>query len=127
MNFQVNPGDPSYTGDFVFEATCTYYRAKPGAVTASGNNVDPEKVRTGKHRWIAVSRDLHEYLEFGDTVQIMSSTQTTLSGEWVVYDLMHPRWKRKIDFLVYPGTQLWSPHKVIVKKKNKRKPGTQSP
>lgn len=77
----------------------TYYHAKTGAYTASGARVNSAKVKNKEHRWIAISRDLRKEFKFGDTV-VISSKLHGLNGKWVVRDLMHQRWRNRIDFLL---------------------------
>lgn len=87
--------------------------------TADLSYVEPEKVESGEHRWIAISRDLKEKFKFGDTVIVNSSDIPKLNGEWVVKDLMNKRWTMKIDFLmIAPGFD--QPHFVTIKKKKRR-------
>lgn len=99
----------------------TYYYAKKGGVTASGKKVIPEKVKSGYHRWIAISRDLRYQYNFGDTVIIKSIDCPNLNGEWIVQDLMPAKWKNKIDFLVHKDNieemRFYNPHEVKMRKK----------
>ena len=67
-------------------------------ITASGFEVS--RTNPKKHRVIAVSRDLKKKLRFGDKVRITGIGK--LSGVYVVRDLMHSRWKKKIDILINP-------------------------
>lgn len=64
---------------------------------------------------------MREIFQYGDTVLIESETCPLLNGEWIVYDLMGPRWKNKIDFLLHKSEidsiGFWKPHKVVLKKK----------
>lgn len=104
------------------ECISTYYYAVSGAITASGKKVNPEKVKTNEHRWIAISRDLRKIYNYGDTVIIESKECPILNGEWVINDLMHKKWKNKIDFLVHPEKiktiGFNKPHNIkIIKKK----------
>lgn len=103
------------------EYLSTYYYAVHGAITASGKNINPEKVRTKEHKWIAISRDLQGKYNYGDTVIIESFYCPELNGEWVVNDLMHRKWKNKIDFLVHPKEikkmRFDKPHNIKMKKK----------
>ena len=103
------------------EYLSTYYYAVSGAVTASGKNINPEKVKTKEHKWIAISRDLRSTFNYGDTVVIESIECPDLNGEWVINDLMHQRWKNKIDFLVHPeeikNMKFTKPHNIKMKKK----------
>lgn len=109
--------------------TATFYYARSGSITADGSKVLPEKVKTGEHRWIAVSRDLRKSGEFnfGDTVIIESQECPGLNGEWIVKDLMGPVHTKRIDFLLHreeiKDLEFWMPHKVMmVSKKDSLNP-----
>jgi 3D (Asp-Asp-Asp) domain-containing protein len=67
-------------------------------ITASGFRLS--KTNPKKHRVIAVSRDLKKKLRFGDKVRVTGIGK--LSGVYVVRDLMHSRWRKKIDILINP-------------------------
>lgn len=106
---------------YFIEPLATYYYAKKGAKTASGDKINPEKVRTGEHRWIAISKDLKKQFKIGDTVIIISKYCPELNGEWVILDYMASKWKNKIDFLVHQKTirsiGFKKPHRVKMRKK----------
>ena len=96
----------------------TFYYARSGSITADGSKVHPEKVKTGEHRWIAVSRDLRRSgkFNFGDTVLIQSKK-----------DLMGSKHTNRIDFLLHheeiDSLKFWMPHRVeIVNKKDSLNP-----
>jgi len=57
-----------------------------------------------------VSRDLKRKLRFGDKVRITGIGK--LSGIYVVRDLMHSRWKRKVDILINPTDKQTKFHKA---------------
>ena len=67
-------------------------------ITASGFKLD--SLEPGKHRIIAVSRDLKEIFKYGDRVRVEGIGK--YDGEYVVRDLMHSRWESKIDILINP-------------------------
>lgn len=52
------------------------------------------------HRWIAISRDLKEFYNFGDAILVLGTKDGIYDGIWIVNDLMNKRWEKKIDFLV---------------------------
>lgn len=68
-------------------------------MTASGFRID--SLRPKKHKIIAVSRDLKKKLKFGQKVRIEGIGKW--DGIYRVEDLMHSRWKNKIDILINPG------------------------
>lgn len=69
--------------------------------TASGFKLDSSYVHS-KHRVLAISRDLLEYLSFGDKVLIEGAG--LYDGVWFVHDLMNKRYISAIDFLTDIGT-----------------------
>jgi 3D (Asp-Asp-Asp) domain-containing protein len=68
-------------------------------LTASGFKINPNNPK--KHRIIAVSRDLKRKYKFGQRVKITNAGK--YNGEYVIRDLMHSRWKNKIDILINPS------------------------
>jgi 3D (Asp-Asp-Asp) domain-containing protein len=68
-------------------------------LTASGFKINPRNPK--RHRIIAVSRDLKRKYRFGQRVRITNAGK--YNGEYVVRDLMHHRWKNKIDILINPS------------------------
>ena len=81
-------------------------------ITASGITLDT--INAGKYRYIAVSRDLaEEGFTFG--TRVMISGTGTHDGIWVVEDLMHQRWEKRIDFLSDADAPLnrWSDVKIL--------------
>ena len=87
-------------------------------ITASGFKINPNNPK--KHRIIAVSRDLKRKYKFGQKVKITNAGK--YNGEYVIRDLMHPRWKNKIDILINPSdkhTKLRRVKMYRVEKKNK--------
>lgn len=69
--------------------------------TASGFLLD--SINPKKHRVIAVSRDIKRKVKFGQRVRVAGIGK--YDGIYVVRDLMHPRWKKKIDILINPGEE----------------------
>lgn len=69
--------------------------------TADGSRINKKK--PGKHRWVAVSRNLLRKwggkIEFGDTLQVKGISKK-LDGIYVVRDTMTRRLKNRIDILV---------------------------
>jgi len=87
-------------------------------ITASGfklNAINPKR-----HRIIAVSRDLKRKYKFGQKVRIEGAGK--YNGIYTIRDLMHHRWKNKIDILINPSdkhTKLRRIKMFRVEKKNK--------
>jgi 3D (Asp-Asp-Asp) domain-containing protein len=87
-------------------------------VTASGFKINPNNPKS--HRIIAVSRDLKRKYKFGQKVRIEGAGK--YNGIYTIRDLMHHRWKNKIDILINPSdkhTKLRKIKMFRVEKKNK--------
>lgn len=69
--------------------------------TASGFKLNPEFNHL-QYRILAVSRDLLEIFEYGDSVLV--SGTTGFDGWWYIHDTMNKRYKNTVDFLTDPGT-----------------------
>lgn len=65
-------------------------------LTASGFKINPNNPK--RHRIIAISRDLKRKYRFGQKVRITNAGK--YNGEYVIRDLMHHRWRNKIDILI---------------------------
>jgi hypothetical protein len=80
--------------------------------TADQSKINRKKLRRGELKWLAVSRDLHRRyggaLEFGDTVKVRSLS-TGKTEKWVVRDLMHRRFRSRVDFLLPIGKKYREP------------------
>lgn len=86
-------------------------------LTASGFKINPNNPK--KHRIIAVSRDLKRKYRFGQKVKITNAGK--YNGVYVVRDLMHPRWKKKIDILINPSDKHTKLRRVKMYKVAKKK------
>lgn len=82
-------------------------------ITADGSKINLSKLKAGKLRWIAVSRDLLRHYDYGDTVLVVSENKN-ISGRWVIHDTMNSRFKQKIDFLMHPGSSIVIPRNVTI-------------
>ena len=76
--------------------TATIYNR--GRQTASGKWLDQKNPK--RHKIIAISRDLIEQFNFGDSVFIIGANE--YDGIYAVEDLMNKRWKKRIDILINP-------------------------
>lgn len=81
-------------------------------ITASGFTLD--SVNPKKHRVIAISRDLREKFGFGDKVKLENAGK--FNGIWFIRDLMHKKWKKRIDILINPNEIQTSLPDVIIAK-----------
>ncbi len=79
----------------------TFYYPSYGSHTASGDRINASKVKTGEHRWVALSNDMFKRYGFSinDTIYVNSTNNPTVNGYWVVKDKMGGR--KKIDFLMH--------------------------
>jgi 3D (Asp-Asp-Asp) domain-containing protein len=87
-------------------------------ITASGFKLNATNPK--RHRIIAVSRDLKRKYKFGQKVRIEGAGK--YNGIYTIRDLMHHRWKNKIDILINPSdkhTKLRKIKMFRVEKKNK--------
>lgn len=86
-------------------------------LTASGFKINPNNPK--RHRIIAVSRDLKRKYKFGQKVKITNAGK--YNGIYTVRDLMHPRWKKKIDILINPTDKHTKLRRVKMYKVQKKK------
>ena len=72
-------------------------------ITADNSEIDLKKLKQGKLKWVAVSRDLlkNGVVKYGDRVKINCKEDPTLSGVYIVHDTMHPRWTKHVDILAH--------------------------
>lgn len=81
----------------------TMYYTSYGTHTASGDRVNAARVKAGKDRWVALSRDMFRAgYKMNDTILVNSTVNPMVNGLWVVKDKMAGR--KKIDFLVHRST-----------------------
>ena len=74
--------------------------------TADNSEIDLKKLKQGKLKWIAVSRDLLEKYNYGDTVEVYSYDDPSINGIYIIHDTMHPRWTNRIDILTAEGEDM---------------------
>lgn len=95
--------DPSLTNR-TFEVLATKYNPVPEQcdsdylTTADNSKIDTIKLNRHELKWIAVSRDLLNHFNYGDTI-LVDSENENLNGEWVIKDTMNRRFTNRIDFL----------------------------
>ncbi len=96
----------------------TVYNAVPSQtdstplITASNKKIDADN--PGKHRWLAVSRDLEAFgFTFGAEVCVENAGE--MDGIWHVEDRMNKRWTKRIDFLVNKEMKYGKWENVIIK------------
>ena len=117
---------------FTTHVTVTTYNAvrsqcdKTPTITADGTRIDHKKLKNGKQRIVAISRDLLHEIPLGSTISIEGH------GRYVVRDTMNPRFNHCIDILQHPSKENFKKEKIKVelvekpakktKKKTKKKP-----
>ena len=67
-------------------------------ITADGSEIDSTSIN-----WCAVSQDLLDYFDYGDTIYI-SVGDTLYDGYYEIHDCMNPRVRNYIDILIPPGS-----------------------
>ena len=110
---------------FTTHVTVTTYNAvrsqcdKTPTITADGTRIDHKKVKNGKQRIVAISRDLLWAIPLGSTIFIDGY------GYYVVRDTMNSRFNHCIDILQHPSKKNFKKKKIkikLVKKPTKKKP-----
>ena len=101
----VTPAIPTTITNFT--VTASVYFPEPNQtdstpfITADGSKISKKNPK--KHRWIAVSRDLHARwggeLNYGDSL-LVTGVSENMDGIYIVKDVMNRRMKNKIDILV---------------------------
>lgn len=69
--------------------------------TADNSKIDLAKLKDGKLRWIAVSRDLLKKFPYGTKVYVWIAPNHPYNGVWRVKDTMNARYTNRIDLLTY--------------------------
>ena len=84
-------------------------------ITADNSKIDMAKLKQGKLRWVAVSRDLLKSgkVKYGGKVKINCKEDPTLSGVYTVHDTMHPRWKKHVDILAHQDARTTGMYKEV--------------
>lgn len=71
-------------------------------ITADGSKIDPNKLKQGKVKWIALSRDMLKRwggsYDYGEKVKI-TSNNPEINGIYEIHDTMNARYTNRIDFL----------------------------
>ncbi len=71
--------------------------------TASGRIIDTNKLRSGKLKWVALSRPLLKRFggrfRYGDSIILTNAG--ALNGKYMVVDCMGPQYRYKVDILVH--------------------------
>ena len=110
---------------FITHVTITTYNAvrsqcdRSPLITADGTKIDHRKVKSGKQRIVAISRDLLYAIPLGSIIDIEGY------GRYEVRDTMNSRFKHRIDILQHSSKKNFKKDKIKIKlvrkpiKKNK--------
>ena len=110
---------------FTTHVTITTYNAvrsqcdRSPLITADGTKIDHRKVKSGKQRIVAISRDLLYAIPLGSVIDIEGY------GRYEVRDTMNSRFKHRIDILQHSSKKNFKKDKIKIKlvrkpiKKNK--------
>ena len=84
-------------------------------ITADNSEIDMAKLKQGKLKWVAVSRDLlkNGKVRYGGKVKINCKEDPTLSGVYTVHDTMHPRWTKHVDILAHQDNRTTGMYKEV--------------
>jgi len=109
---------------FITHVTLTTYNAVASQcdntplITADGTKIDIEKLKRGKIKYCAVSRDLLRYIPLGSVIHIEGH------GYYEVRDTMNKRFNHYIDILQHKSQKNFKKEKIrveVVKKPKKKK------
>lgn len=112
---------------FTTHVTITTYNAvrsqcdRSPLITADGTKIDHRKVKSGKQRIVAISRDLLYAIPLGSIIDIEGY------GRYEVRDTMNSRFKHRIDILQHSSKKNFKKDKIKIKlvrkpiKKNKNR------
>ena len=110
---------------FITHVTITTYNAvrsqcdRSPLITADGTKIDHRKVKSGKQRIVAISRDLLYAIPLGSVIYVEGY------GRYEVRDTMNSRFKHRIDILQHSSKKNFKKDKIKIKlvrkpiKKNK--------
>lgn len=104
------------------QVTVTQYHPVEGQcsdnplITADGSKIDLRKLKDGRLKWIAVSRDFinQGHLKYGDKVKISGPRE--ISGIYTIHDTMNKRFRKRVDILTSPNKPAGLWHGVEIKK-----------
>lgn len=100
---------------FTTHVTITTYNAvmsqcdRSPLITADGTKIDHRKVKSGKQRIVAISRDLLYAIPLGSIIDIEGY------GKYEVRDTMNSRFKHSIDILQHSSKKNFKKDKIKIK------------
>ena len=105
-----------------YKVTATVYNPVSGQcddsplITADCSKIDLEQLRSGELKWVALSRDLLEYFNYGDKIYIHSKSDPSINGIYEVHDTMNIRYTNYIDILKPVDQKYGKWNDVVIKK-----------
>ena len=107
----------SYGGkqQFITHVTITTYNAvrsqcdRSPLITADGTKIDNNKVKSGKQKIVAISRDLLYAIPLGSIIDIEGY------GRYEVRDTMNSRFKHRIDILQHSSKKNFKKNNIKIK------------
>lgn len=108
---------PKKKDKFITHVTLTVYNPEKSQcdltplITANGTKIDLKKLKDGKLKYCAVSRDLLWCLPYGSTINIEGF------GEYLVVDTMNERFNHHVDILQHKNKPIFKKTKVKIIKK----------
>ena len=100
---------------FTTHVTITTYNAvrsqcdRSPLITADGTKIDHRKVKSGKQRIVAISRDLLYAIPLGSVIYVEGH------GKYEVRDTMNSRFKHRIDILQHSSKKNFKKDKIKIK------------
>lgn len=70
-------------------------------ITADLSEINLDRLKENRLKWVAVSRDLLKKYKFGSRI-ILETGDESIDGEYEVHDTMNPRWTNRVDILIHP-------------------------
>lgn len=100
IKYKLNIPKPYYELDATYYRPNIYECDSTPLITANNSFIDTNKLKQGKIKWIAISRDLITQIPLGSTVYI-ENDNCSIEGVYKVMDKMNKKHKNKIDILCY--------------------------
>ena len=100
---------------FITHVTITTYNAvrsqcdRSPLITADGTKIDHRKVKSGKQRIVAISRDLLYAIPLGSVIYVEGY------GRYEVRDTMNSRFKHRIDILQHSSKKNFKKNNIKIK------------
>lgn len=115
----------------IISVKASHYHARQGQtdstplLTASMRIIDTVKLKNGKLKWLAMSRDFLKtfnkkaLFKYGDSVEVLDIGK--LSGKYMIADCMDSIYRQKIDILVHHKRKFKHFEKAKIRFKTKKR------